>query len=87
MTEQSLKTYSKTIKDENIQIVYKLIFKNALYSLECYREGMDGQKNYCYIENLTDDEGDAETFLQLIAKGKVFPVHIKDLAEDYFGME
>lgn len=88
MTE--LKTYSKTIKDENIQLVYNLSFKNALYSLECYSDGIDGidgEKNYCYLENLTDDEGEAEAFLQLLAKGKVFPVHIKDLAHDYFGLQ
>jgi hypothetical protein len=87
MTNQMLKTFCKTVKDEKIGIVYHLSFRNALYSLECYREGLEGQKNYCYIENLTDDEGEAEAFLQLIAKGKVFPVHIRDLAEDYFGIE
>lgn len=74
----------KEIRDEDIQVVYKLFFKNAYYSLECYREGMEGKRNYCYIENLTDDEGEAEAFLKLMAKGKVFPVHIKDMAEDYF---
>lgn len=80
------KTIRKTVKDEDISIVYQIYFNNALYSLECYREGKDGQQNYCCIEKLTEDEGEAETFLQLISKGKVHPVHIRDLAEDYFGI-
>jgi hypothetical protein len=83
MTEQSQKTFCKTIKDENIQIVYHLFFKDALYSLECYREDLNEPKKYYSIENFTD-EGEAELFLQLLAKRKVFPVHIKDIAEDYF---
>jgi hypothetical protein len=74
------------MKDENTLVVYNLIFKNALYSFECYREGCDMHNNYCYIEILTEDEGEAETFLKLMAKGRVFPVHIKDIAEDYFGI-
>jgi hypothetical protein len=86
MTEQLHKSYSKVIRDEDIRVVYKLIFKNAYYGLECYKEGIRGENNYCYIENLTDDEGEAEAFLKLMAKGKVFPVHIKDMAEDYFGV-
>jgi hypothetical protein len=85
MIEQSLKRYNKTIKDETIQMVYNLVFNNSFYSLECYREGLEGEKDYCYIENMTDDEGEAENFLHLMAKGKVFPVHIKEMAEDYFG--
>ncbi len=85
MVEQSLNTYKKTIKDEETQVVYNLIFKNALYSFECYRDGKIGRKNYCYIENITEDEGDAETFLHMMAKGQVLPIHIQDMAEDYFG--
>lgn len=85
MVEQSLNTYKKTIKDEETQVVYHLIFKNALYSFESYKEGGNGQKDYCYIENFTEDEGEAETFLLQIAKGKVLPIHIKDIAEDIFG--
>lgn len=85
MVEQSLNTYKKTIKDEETQVVYNLIFKNALYNFECYREGATGSRNYCYIENLTEDEGEAETFLKQMAKGQVLPIHIKDIAEDTFG--
>jgi hypothetical protein len=36
------------------------------------------------VEDITDDEGEAESFLRLMAKGKVFPVHINDMAIDYF---
>lgn len=86
MVEQSLNTYKKTIKDEETQVVYNLIFKNALYSFECYKEGCNGRKNYCYIENLTEDEGEADTFLKKVAKGQVLPIHIKDIAEDIFGI-
>lgn len=84
MTDQSHKIFFKTKKNDDIQVVYSVFFKNAYYSMECYREGIDDNKNYCYIENLTDDEGEAETFLQLMTNGKVYPVHIKEIAEDYF---
>jgi hypothetical protein len=84
MIEQSLKTNTRRIKIENIQVVYNLIFKNALYSLECIADGSEIPNNYCYIENFTDDEGEAEAFLYRMAKGKVLPVHIKDIALDYF---
>jgi hypothetical protein len=84
MIEESLKSSTKKVKVENIQVVYNLIFKNALYSLECFTEGSEVPDNYCYIEDFTDDEGEAEAFLHLIVKGKVFPVHIKDMVEDYF---
>jgi hypothetical protein len=46
--------------------------------------GNDEPNDYCFVENITEDEGEAEVFLQILSKGKVFPVHIKDLAEDYF---
>jgi hypothetical protein len=83
---ESLKSNTKTINTENIQVVYNLIFRNALYSLECYKEGYNKENtnNYCFLEDITDDEGEAEAFLHLMAKGKVFPVHINDMAEDYF---
>jgi hypothetical protein len=83
---ESLKSNTKTINTENIQVVYNLIFRNALYSLECYKEGYNkvNTNNYCFLEDLTDDEGEAEAFLHLMAKGKVFPIHINDMAEDYF---
>lgn len=84
MAHQSLNTYKKTEKVRSTHVVYNLIFKNALYDLECYREGYEGHWNYSYIENLTDDEGEAETFLKIMAKGKVMPVHIKDMSVDYF---
>lgn len=86
MIEQSLKSNTKRIRTENIQVVYNLIFTNALYSLESFKEGSNKNncKNYCYIENITDDEEEAIKFLHLVAKGKVSPVHICDIANDYF---
>jgi len=84
MTEQSHKILVTTNTNENTHIVYRVFFRNAYYDLECYKENWTDNKDYCYIENLTDDEGEAEAFLQLISKGKVYPVHINDLAEDYF---
>lgn len=86
MTEQSLNTYQKTIKDEETKVVYNLIFKNAFYSLECYMSGKEENYNYCFIENITDDEGEAETFLKKVANGKVLPLHIKEITQDYFGI-
>lgn len=81
---QSLNNYMKTMSDESTKVVYNLFFKNALYSLESYKENYEVIHHYSMIENLTDDEGEAETFLKLIAIGKVSPVHTKDIAEDYF---
>ncbi len=85
MIEQSLKLKTKRITVENILVVYNLIFKNALYSIECYIEGNRKQNNYSFVENITEDEGEAEFFLELMAKGRVLPIHIKDMKEDYFG--
>lgn len=86
MIDQTLKSSTKIITKEEIQVVYNLIFRNALYSLECYKEGSStlDPNNYCLAENITDDEGEAEAFLYLMAKGKVLPIHIKDMAENYF---
>lgn len=83
---QSLRTSTTSAREKDIEIIYNLIFKNALYSLECIRVGGDDneENDYCLVENITEDEGEAELFLQKLTKGKVFPVHIKDLAEDYF---
>lgn len=84
---QSLRTKTTSVREnENeIEIVYNLIFKNTLYSLECMRVGGNDELNdYCFVENITEDEGEAEVFLKKLTKGKVFPVHIKDLVEDYF---
>lgn len=86
MIAQSLKSNTRITKTEYTGIIYNLIFKNALYSLECYMEGgnQSDPNQHCLMEDITEDEGEAETFLTLMARGKVFPVHIKDMAEDYF---
>lgn len=82
---QSLRTKTTSVREKEFEIVYNLIFRNALYSLECIRVGSNDDNNdYCLAENITDDEGEAEYFLQKMIRGKVFPVHIKDLVEDYF---
>lgn len=83
---QSFKTMTASSKQDDIEVVYNLIFNNALYSLECIRSnGIVNDPNYyCYVENITEDETEAETFLHTLAKGKVLPVHIKDLVSDYF---
>jgi hypothetical protein len=86
MVEQTLKSNTRTILTEDIEVVYNLIFKNALYSLECYKVDSDHSEpsNYSIVEDITDDEGEAEAFLHLMANGKVLPVHIFDMAQDYF---
>ena len=86
MIEHLLKSNTRTIRTENIEVVYNLIFKNALYSIECYKDGVDrsNTNNYCLLEDITEDEGEAESFLHLMARGKVFPVHMNDMAMDYF---
>lgn len=82
---QSLRTKTTSVRENDIEIIYNLIFKNAFYSLECIRVGGNNElNNYCLSENITDDEGEAEVFLQKLTKGKVFPVHIKDIVEDCF---
>lgn len=86
MVEHLLKSNTKTVHAGDIQVVYNLIFQNALYNIECYKKDTDfsNPNNYCMVEDITDDEGEAESFLQLMARGKVFPVHINDMAIDYF---
>jgi len=84
MTDQLHKIFSKSRRNDDINVVYSIFFKNAYYNLEAYKEGYTESNDYCYIENLTDDEGDAETFLKYILNGKAYPVHIKDLADDFF---
>jgi hypothetical protein len=83
---KSFKSSTRVIKTEDVNVIYNLVFKNALYSFECYKEGSNGSdiENYCLLEDVTDDEGEAEAFLHLMAKGKVFPVHIQDMVVDYF---
>lgn len=85
-TMQSLRTITTSSRENEVEIIYNLIFKNTLYSLECRRVGGNdsGPNNYCFLENITEDEGEAEDFLQRLVKGKAFPVHIKDLVDDYF---
>lgn len=83
--EPSRKSLTVVLKDD-FQVIYNLIFKNALYSLECFVSGSTQKdvNHYYLAENITDDEGEAEMFLRKMAKGKVLPVHIKDMVEDYF---
>jgi hypothetical protein len=86
MVEHLLKSDTRTVQQENIRVVYNLIFRNALYSIECYKENSDlkNSMNYCLLEDITDDEGEAESFLQRMARGKVLPVHIHDMVVDFF---
>lgn len=86
MIERSLQSFTKVDATENIELCYNLIFKNALYSIECYKGRVNNKClfNYCLAENITDDEKDAEAFLTLMAKGQVLPVHINDMVADYF---
>lgn len=85
MIAQSLRSRTRVLKTENIDVVYNLRFKNALYCLECFVEGNSKDfTHYSFVEDLTDDEEEAKLFLHKMAKGKVLPVHIKDMADDYF---
>lgn len=85
MTGQLLRSNTTKVTAEEVTVIYNLIFKNAMYSIEGYIEGSEDKKNYCYIEDVTDDEGEAEAFLKQMVKGEVLPIHIEDMAEDYFG--
>ena len=86
MAERLVKSNTRTVQTEDIQVVYNLIFKNALYSIECYKTGENSTDalNYCMIEDITEDEEDAEVFLYLMTNGKVLPVHMQDMVQDYF---
>jgi len=77
------KTVAAGRKEE--EVIYNLIFRNALYSLECIRVGSNENEpnHYCYVENITEDETEAENCLRILARGKVMPVHINDVIEDY----
>jgi hypothetical protein len=82
---QSLRTKTTSVREKDIEIIYNLIFRNALYSFECIRVGGNEEaKDYCFVEDFTDDEGEAELFLKRMTRGRVFPVHIKEIAEDFF---
>jgi len=82
---KSIVTKTASARKKEEEIIYNLIFQNALYSLECIRVGGEKEpKYYCFIENITEDETEAENCLYTLANGKVFPVHIKDVIEDYF---
>jgi len=74
------------VKSHNIQIVYNLFFNNTQYSIECYKKEFQDEEpiNYSLVEDFTDDEGQAEDFLNHLVRGKVYPVHIKELVDDYF---
>ncbi len=85
MVEQSFKSKVIKVNTQDKEVTYHLIFENAYYSIKCYIEGSNDKNHYSYLENFTDDEGEAEYFLKRIAMGKVHPVHIKDIAEDFFG--
>lgn len=86
MIGRTMKTITALNSKKDVQVVYRLVFKNTLYSLECFKEGSTNQdiSNYCLVDDITDDEGEAEAFLGRMVKGKVFPVHIIEMAEDYF---
>lgn len=86
MLIQSQKIKINTQNEATVEVVYNLIFKNALYSLECFKLHGNKQdpRDYWLVENITEDEGEAEVFLQLMRNGMVFPVHIPDLVKDYF---
>ncbi|MDI9489401.1 MAG: DUF6514 family protein, partial [Bacillota bacterium] len=81
---KSLKTTVNTRANKDVEIIYNLFFKNALYSLECIKMNCNNKEpnNYCLVENFTEDETEAETILHILAKGMAAPIHIKDLIED-----
>lgn len=85
MIDKPYKTVTAMMNDES-QVVYNLIFRNCYYSLEGYRQGSNSKKegDYCILENFTDDEGEAEIFLHRMVKGKVYPLHMKEIMEDFF---
>lgn len=67
-------------------LVYNLYFKNALYSLECKKQTMEkpNERNCYYLEEFTEDEGEAEYFFHRITEGRVYPIHVRDIALDMF---
>jgi hypothetical protein len=72
------------IRSKEINLIYNLVFHNALYSMECYKGDCNQQNpnDYCQLPGFTDDEGEAEVFFDRMVKGEVLPVHIKDMYED-----
>ena len=84
--QKSLKSMTTNIDSHGICVKYNLFFQNALYSLECYKDGCLDKSpiNYCFAENISEDEGEAEMFFYSMVKGKVLPIHIKDMVKDFF---
>lgn len=85
MNQQLINTFFVVLDNKN-SLVYNLYFKNALYSLECKKHTMEkpNERNYYYLENFTEDEGEAEYFFHRITEGRVYPIHVQDIALDMF---
>lgn len=89
MTDISLSTDVTYEKEKHSKITYHLFEHNHHYAVECYRAHSDKKnpKNYCILENLTEDEEKANEFIQILYQDQVLPLHIADVASDFFSTE
>ena len=81
-------THSKIdiLSVSRVNITYNLISDGRYYGIECYKEGAscDNLRDYSSVSRITKERKETEKILQLLIEKNVFPVHLKDVIEDFF---
>lgn len=69
-----------------VNITYNLISDGRYFGIECYKEGAscENPREYSSVLQITKNREKAEKILQTIIEKDVFPVHLKDVLQDYF---
>ncbi len=83
-------THSKIdiLSINRVNVTYNLTCDGSYYGIECYLEGArcDNPREYASVPRLTCDRSEAERYLKELIEKNVFPVHLKDVLEDEFGV-
>ena len=85
MVELSL-SKNVTINDKKkCTINYMLLSNGDAFDLECFigEKNPKEEMHYCYVKKFTKDEEFAQQFIQKLADGEVFPIHVQDILEDF----
>lgn len=71
-----------------INITYTLTTDGQFFGIECYRDGANASnpRDYASVARLTTDRQEAEACLKELISKNVFPMHLKDVLEDRFGV-
>lgn len=86
MTDISLSSDVIYYQEKHTKIIYHLFEHDHHFGIECYKShcNKSNPMNYCFVDNITEDEDEAKHFVQDICNRQVFPLHIADIATDYF---